>query len=354
MKRKHIILIVINGISLLFFAVMTIIASSIKGSLSDQQAIGRWTDGSSRYAQVSVFTDTSSEMSIDAIFTARVDIDKKLVENSLTSEKENARVWADAFSSNQGKITVSSEYGNTEAETVITGGDFFLFHPLELVSGYYYSEDNLMQDRVLIDENLAWQLYGANDIAGKPVLIEGKYFFIAGVYKRSGNSDTEKVMSTTPMMFMPYEGYEILGKTPSFSCYEACLPDPVTGLGMKIFSESLPVKESNSVAVENSKRYSLKNRFDIIKNFGMRSVKDNAVVYPYWENAARITEDKSALVLVFQLLGLIIPIGTACTYIVIGYRKRKVFFSWFANTVKRIFNKLLTKIKNRKAGIADE
>lgn len=354
MKRKHIILIVINGISLLLFAVMTIIASSIKDSLIDQQVIGRWSDGSSRYAQVSVFTDNSSEMSVDAVFTARVDIDKKLVENSLTSEKENARVWVDAFSSNQGKMTVSSDYGNTQAEMVVTGGDFFLFHPLELISGYYYSEDNLMQDRVLIDENLAWQLYGASDIAGKPVLIEGKYFYIAGVYRQSGKSDIEKVMSTTPMMFMPYEGYEILGKTPSFSCYEACLPDPVTGLGMKIFSESLPVKELNSVAVENSVRYSLKNRFDIIKNFGMRSVKDNAVVYPYWENAARITEDKSALVLVFQLLGLIIPIGTACTYIVIGYRKREVFFSWFANTVKRIFNKLLTKIKNRKAGIADE
>ncbi|MBQ8786737.1 MAG: ABC transporter permease [Oscillospiraceae bacterium] len=354
MKRKHIILIVINGISLLFFAIMTIAAVSVKNSLPDQQTVGRWTDGNSRYAQVSVFTEASSAMSVDGIFTARVDIEKKLVENSLTSEKANARVWVDAFSADYGKLSVSSDYGKTETQTIVTGGDFFLFHPIELVSGYYYSEDNLMQDRILIDEVLAWQLYGATDIAGKPVLIESKYFYIAGVYKSSENSDIEKVTNGTPMMFMPYQGYEILGKTPSFDCYEACLPNPVTGLAEMIVTEAVPVKDINSEVVENSSRYSLKNRFDIIRDFGMRSVKDNAIVYPYWENAARITEDKSALMLVFQLLGLIIPICTAFAYVIIGYRKRKVFFNWFANAVKSIFNKLLTKIKNRKAGIADE
>lgn len=354
MKRKHIVLIVVNGISLLFFAVMTLVAAMIKNSLPDQHTVGRWSDGSERYSQVSIFTDNLFSMSTDGIFTARVDIEKKLVENSITSEKANARVWVEAFSANQGKISVSSDYGNAEAETIITGGDFFLFHPLELLSGYYYSDNDLMYDRVLIDETLAWQLYGASDIAGKPVLIGTKYFYIAGVFRKSDNSDTEKVIGELPMMFMPYQGYEILGNDPYFSCYEACMPDPVTGLAEKIVTESIPVEKERYTVVENSERYSLKNRFDIIKDFGMRSVKDNTIVYPYWENAARITEDKSALVLVFQLLGLIIPIGTVCTYIVIGYRKRKVFFSWFANTLKRIFNKLFEKIKNRKAGIADE
>ncbi len=354
MKRKHIILIVLNGVSLLFFAIMTLAVAGLKNSLLDQHAFARWTDGMQRYSQVSVFTESLSAISTDGIFTVRVDIEKKLVENSLTSEKENVRIWVDAFSANQGKMSVSSDYGTAEAETIITGGDFFLFHPLELISGYYYSEDNLMQDRVLIDETLAWQLYGASDIVGKHVLIGSKYFYIAGVYRRSDNSDTEKVMSEAPMMFMPYQGYEILGNTPYFSCYEACMPDPVTGLAKQIVTESIPIEKELYTAVENSARYSLEKRFDIIKNFGMRSVKDNAIVYPYWENAARITEDKSALMLVFQLAGLVIPMGTALTYIVIGYRKRKVFFNWFVNAAKRIFNKLITKIKKRKAGIADE
>ncbi len=354
MKRKHIVLIVINGLSLLFFAIMTIVATGIKSSLPDQQAVERWSDGTKRYSQISVFTEGLSALSTDGIFTARVNIEQKLVENSLTPEKENARAWVDAFSANQGKMSVSSDHGNAEAETIITGGDFFLFHPLELISGYYYSEDNLMQDRVIVDETLAWQLYGATNIAGKPVVIGNKYFYIAGVFRQSDNSDIEKVSSDSPMMFMSYQGYEILGNSPYFNCYEACLPNSVTGLAEKIVTESVSVDEKNSVIIENSDRYSLKNRFDIIKNFGMRSVRKNAVVYPYWENAARVTEDRSALVLVFQLLGLIIPIGTAIVYIIIGYRKRKILFGKLVNAAKRIFNKLTTKFKNRKAGIADE
>lgn len=354
MKRKHIVLIIVNAVSLLFFAIMTIVASEIKNSLPDQQTVGRWSDGTQRYSQISVFTDNLSAITTDGIFTARVDIEKKLVENSLTSEKENARVWVDAFSGKHGKTAMTSEIGSAEAEIIITGGDFFLFHPLELISGYYYTEDNFMQDRVLIDETTAWQLYGATDIVGKPLLMGNKYFYIAGVYRRSDNADIEKTISTAPIMFMPYQGYEILGNTPYFNCYEACLPNPVTGLAEKIVTDAMGVKQPSSEAVDNSSRYNLKNRFDIIKNFGMRSVRDNAIVYPYWENAARITEDKSALVLVFQLTGLIIPIGTALTYIVIGYRKRKTFFTWFANAVKSIFNKLFAKFKNRKAGIADE
>lgn len=354
MKRKHIVLIVVNAVSLLFFITMSIVASGIKNSLPDQQAIERWTDGTQRYSQISVFMDGLSAISIDGVFTARVDIEKKLVENSLTSEKENARVWVDAFSGKHIKTAMTSELGSAEAEIIITGGDFFLFHPLELISGYYYTEDNFMQDRVLIDETTAWQLYGATDIVGKPLVMGNKYFYIAGVYRRSDNSDIEKTIGETPLMFMSYQGYEILGNTPYFNCYEACLPNPVTGLAEKIVTEAMGVKQPNSEAVDNSARYSLKKRFDLIRNFGMRSVRDNAIVYPYWENAARITEDKSALVLVFQLIGLIIPIGTTLTYIVIGYRKRKTFFTWFANAVKSIFNKLITKIKNRKAGIADE
>ena len=40
----------------------------------------------------------------------------------------------------------------------------------------------------------------------------------------------------------------------------------------------------------------------------MRSVVDSPVYYQYWENAARITDDKAALLLVMQALGLVLPI----------------------------------------------
>lgn len=349
MKRKHIIFSILCGISLIFFAVMSIISAAVKSSLPDQHTVSRWTDGSASYAQVSVFTDSAAALNIDGIFTARVNINKKLVENSLVPEKENTRLWADAFSSPQSKASVYSEHGSSDANMIVTGGDFFLFHPLELVSGYYYSDDDLMHDRVLIDEVLAWQLYGSSDIAGKPVVIDGKYFYISGVFRQSDNSDVKKTYGTSPRMFMHYGGYELLGKgEASFTCYEACLPSPVTGLGTKIITETLSPDENNSRVVENSSRYSLKKRFGILTDFGMRSVVDSAVVYPYWENAARITEDKSALLLVMQLIGLAMPFSVLIYLFVLLVKNRKKLLHKAVSALMRILDKLIAKLKNIK------
>ena len=352
LSLKDIIFLTTILLSFCVFCGLGIYCSVLTSSLEDQQAADRWSEEGT-YAQASAFFAGDVLVDEFQIKNFEHQLEAALKEAAVTNENIMGRLYVDAYSA-QGKITVVSEQDKLEAQAIGIGGDFFLFHPLELISGYYYSEDNFMQDRILIDEIIAWQLYGSSDIVGKPVLIGEKVFFVAGVYKQSDNADTEKVMSGSPLMFMPYQGYEMLGNTPYFNCYEACLPNPVTGLAEKMVAEALSVKSPKSEAVENSERYSIKNRFEILKNFGMRSVKDNAVVYPYWENAARITEDKSALVLVFQLLGLVVPIGTTFTYIIIGYKKRKVFFTWFVNATKRIFNILITKTKNRKAGIADE
>lgn len=353
MKRKHIALIVINGVSILFFAVMTLLAAMVKCSLPDQHTADRWTDGSNRYAQVSIYTDSSASFSTDSIFMARVNIEKKLIENSLISENENARVMVDSFSTAQNKITLSAEHGNAEANMIATGGDFFIFHPLDLISGYYYSESDLMHDRIMIDEVLAWQLYGSSDISGKPVIIGEKYFFVSGVFRASENNDVQKVYGNSPRVFMPYQGYELLNGDVSFNSYEVCLPDPVTGIGMQMVSEAFTLDETTSRIIENSARYSLKNRFDIISNFGMRSISDNAVVYPYWENAARITEDKSAFLLVMQTIGLVAPVATVVCLLIKLYLKRKMLMIKAADAVKRIFNKTVKKIMTHK-GIRKE
>lgn len=312
MKPKYIAVAAANGLSLLFCFVMTLIASGIAEKLPEQHIKETWAaNGDILYAQVSAYTSDMAGLTEDGIFMARTNIDKKLLENSIESKKENARLWTDAFSTSQRLINVSSEKASSDANLIATGGDFFLFHPLDMLSGSCYSDGDIMHDTVVIDEVLAWRLYGSFDIAGMPVTINGKYFFISGVFRQSGNSEVKKVYGEKPRIFMSYHGLELLDEgAPMFTCYEACLPSPVSGLGAKIFTEALALDEYSSRIVENSARYSLKSRFEIISEFGMRSVVDNSVFYPFWENAARITEDKSALILVFQLIGLIIPVIT--------------------------------------------
>ena len=85
MKRKHIYLIAANAGSLIFFLIMTIFFARLKGSLPDQQAASQWS-ADEPYSLVSVYSESGSPMTLSDIFTARVNIEKKLVENSIAAE----------------------------------------------------------------------------------------------------------------------------------------------------------------------------------------------------------------------------------------------------------------------------
>ncbi len=356
MKPKYIVLAVINGASLLIFAVFTAIAAAVGNSLPDQHTADRWAADELPYAQVSVFSDGSSALDINSVFMTRVNVEKKLTEASLVSEKEGARIWADAFSTTQKKLSVTSDRASAEANLIATGGDFFLFHPFEIISGYYYSDDDVMHDRVLIDEVLAWQLYGSSNVAGKPVKVNGTYYVIAGVFRQSENSDVERVYGLSPRIFMPYEGYSLLGEGEAvFTCYEACLPNQVSGQGRQIVAEVFSVQDESTgiQIVENSARYSLKKQFEIISDFGMRSVVDGSVAYPFWENAARITEDKSALLLVFRIIFLVFPVITVLYLLRLLLKNRKKLAGKTIDAVKRVSDRTRSRSAQRKSGKAD-
>lgn len=348
MKRKHIYLIAANAGALLFFLIMTIFFVRLKGSLPDQQAAERWS-AEEAYSLVSVYSDISSPMTLNDIFTARVNIEKKLVENSIAAEKENARVWTDAFSSAQELITAEAGTSSSEAHLIVTGGDFALFHPMDFIYGSFYSEDMVMQDGVVIDEILAWRLYGSSNIVGKPIMINGKYYFVTGVFRQSEDKNMKRVYGEKPRIFMSYGGYDIISpdRAADFICYEACLPNAVSGFGKKILTEAMGFEDNTDRVMENSQRYSLKSRFDIIRNFGMRSVADSPVFYQYWENAARITDDKAALLLVMQALGLAVPICTAAYYIYKLVRNRKKLAKKVIDALKGVLHKFNTRRKSK-------
>ena len=102
-------------------------------------------------------------------------------------------MYADAYSAFD-KLTVSSERTSTELEAIGVGGEFFLFHPLELKSGSYFSEDDFMQDGVVLDETAAWKLFGGYDLTGLPVTIGSQSYVVLGVVSREDDRFTEKSM----------------------------------------------------------------------------------------------------------------------------------------------------------------
>ena len=136
---KKLVLGISGGISFVLFLILAFIANHLGQSQDSQSMAERWSeDGKS--SQVSCFFSVNSGITEDGIKEFEHSIDRALTDAAVVQESENpgARLWADAYSAD-GKITVSSDRSSVQADAVGIGGDFFLFHPLKLLSGAYFS-----------------------------------------------------------------------------------------------------------------------------------------------------------------------------------------------------------------------
>jgi len=93
---------------------------------------------------------------------------------------------------------------------IAVGGNFFDFHPIRLLSGNYITPDDLMQDRVLLDEETAWLLFGGTELSGMSFKINGVPFVVAGVIQREQDFASEKAYSSGMGIYMSYDGYSSL------------------------------------------------------------------------------------------------------------------------------------------------
>lgn len=295
-----------------------------------QQAAMRWAkDGSA--AHISVFATSAAKFDADDVFVLREKLKEALKEVNLTenSKKDadkgkqnaakagvdgktnisgadrkdtepNSSVFLDCYSA-KGSLTVSSDQTTASFTTYGVGGNFFFFHPLTLKSGAYFSEESMMDDYVILDEDCAWQLFGSTDIAGMQITVNQKPLLIAGVVAREDSPFTEAAGNKKPTLYVSYQTLLSYGSTQPISCYEIILPNLTKGYAKRLVKDNLDIKSSRREIIENSARYRLPNYASILKNFGKRSMQTKPLVYPYWENQARATEDVCVLLFVLAI-----------------------------------------------------
>ena len=307
MKKKCILMLSVVA-SLLVFVILTAVSAGLTGKLQSQQMAKRWSEKSD-VAQVSCFFSVNARVSEEALEEFAHAVDTKLKEASIVSEaaSANARMWTDAYSAN-GQITVQSDRGSVTVDALGIGGDFFLFHPLQLLSGSYFSGNDLMQDYCLLDQDAAWKLFGSNDIAGQVVYIGGKAHIVTGVIKHGEGKLYEAAGLDSSQIYVSYETLNKYGYNHGINHYEIVMPNPVGGFAKGYVEEAMGVNEAERELVENSNRYSLLNRIKHIGKLATRSMNGKAIIYPYWENVARAYEDILAILMLFQLLFIAYPV----------------------------------------------
>ena len=301
-NKKRILLYAVNALLLILIGACLLRAGSYSRILLSQQAAKYWAgESDERFAQLSCFFPVGGGVSADTIKAFRKGIDGKLNDAGV-EPREEGESWTDCYSA-VGSLTVSGDRDSSEATAIGVDGNFFLFHPYELLSGSFISEDDLMKDRVVLDYELAWKLFGGTSLEGMTVKIGGTPYYVAGVVRRETDKFSNKAFSGDPVVFMAYSTFSSFQETTSISCYEVAMPDPISNFGKNLLAESF--KAQKAVVVENSSRYSLPAIYGMFKNFGDRSMATTGVIYPYWENAARVSEDYVArLSLIAVFLGI--------------------------------------------------
>ena len=204
-KRTYFILSAVLSIAV--FGILMGIATFMADSLSEQNMAKRW-DKDGGVSQVSCFFSVNSFISEYDIESFEHSLDDVLKEDSITMDESvtnaQARLWVDAYSAD-GKVTVTNNKTSLTADAIGIGGDFFLFHPLKLINGSFFSGNDLVKDYCIIDEDAAWQLFGSNDVAGQYVFISGVPHIVIGVIERQKGRIEEAAGLSETLVYVSYE-----------------------------------------------------------------------------------------------------------------------------------------------------
>jgi hypothetical protein len=341
MSRKRKILSITGAVSFVIFLIFTgIIASLISHDASQQMAV-RW-GGGKDVSQVSSFFAREAQVSQDTLENFRHSIDDALQANSIKEESTNpgARLWTDAYSAT-GKLTVKSDRGSVDAEAIGIGGDFFQFHPEQLLYGAYFSGNDVLKDYCILDEDGAWQLFGSSDVAGQMVTISGIPHVVTGVIRRPAGKLYEEAGLDTTIVYVSYETLHDLGTDYGINHYEIVMPNPVSSFAANYIRDNIGVPEEDMEVVENSTRYDLLKRLELITKFGSRSMNGKGIIYPFWENVARGYEDITALLTFISLLFLGYSLVLAIIGVILAWKHKR----W---TLKSMYSKIKDKWERRR------
>lgn len=347
------------AVMLLVDIILGLICRMIISHLDDQLTADRWST-EDRAAMVSLFFTEDQSVTVDTIKKLEYTMERKMQEVGIMSDDDDSnskdkgskkivdtkpiggkKKFDSDSDSNMEEIAeeqppkgYNSSYSaqgistlvfeNRKAENINTigvGGDFFLFHPMELVSGGYFSGDDLMKDKIVVDEFLAWELFGSSDIIGQCVTVSGVNHYIAGVVKSPTGRFNEAAGLSKSVVILSYDslakyGTILSGRTSEaeisedgakmqvggINCYEVVMPDPVDGIAARVVKESAGLDDKYIRVVDNTNRFTGFALLEVIKDFGIRSMWTQPIFYPYWENVARGWEDVLGILFLIRII----------------------------------------------------
>ena len=362
--KRRIVFLAVLAVCLLLFGVLCLVRVHMTRGLVDTRAAERFAPEGG-YAQISCYFTEGANITTGRYreFIYRIETALTLAAIELDEDApEDAQLFLTCYSK-EAKLNLTHGSRHAEADAIGTGGDFFFLHPVELVSGMYYQPDAVMKDQVLLNETLAWQLFGGVDIAGQEVMIGTTPHFVSGVVKDAEGRFRKAAGSAGALVYLSADSPafgETQVSTPSqgtaessgagsasgatlrltdrtMDCFEVVMPNPVRGFAASKLRSDLKIDEHLIRIVDQNVRFGNLALWKVLTDFGTRSMAGAAMRFPYWENVARGVEDVLVIVLILQALFLLIPVVMVTVAIVQAYRHKK----W---TAKGIYDRISDRI----------
>ena len=309
MKRKRLWILLFSCIVCALLALgIHGFSAYLKNQLPHEQVAEIW-DETGNTAQISVYFSESDkhnfqeslEYTTYQLQSWYYQILTELEAASIVTQSANptARLVVNGYSA-AGEISLESEQGSASVKAYGVGGDFFQFHSLKLLYGSYFSESDLMQDRVILDTDTAWQLFGSNDVVGMYVLINKVPHMVVGVYERESGYFNDAAGNDKSCVYVSHETLYKHGRYHGLESVEYLIPNPVSGFAVDLVEKQC--SGMDVAIVEHQERFDFLPLIKVLGKFGTRSMGRSSIVFPYWENMARGYEDILAGCLLVELV----------------------------------------------------
>lgn len=340
-----------SGIAAIVFAVCALLlggfelaVAGISGTIGFLEAGDRWSSSGDRFAVITLYTEENAAVSGDQVRAWVRSIDAKLLESSV-APKENARSWTYTYAAEE-TMTVTGPKDRTTAEVIAAGGDFFVFHPQEFVSGTAFLNDESNPNGVVIDEDLAWKIFGATNVIGMELTIGEVPFVVTGVSRRASEQGIyDYTYGERPRMYMSYAGYiKLRGDENHITMFEAALPNAVRGFALNIFNGSVTSNEETMAVMEATDRFSVTNRYGNMKILKYSWIRENKIEYPYWENEARVADYRCAVLMIFE----VILAGASVCAMLVSFILLRISGYTVTDSVKNLYSKNEKKRRKKK------
>ncbi|MCR5805724.1 MAG: ABC transporter permease [Oscillospiraceae bacterium] len=311
MDKKKIFRIVLAAVNIIIFAVVGLCILKIhklaQESLSGSASRAWKEDSPTEYSDVTIFYHPLLGMDIPSAYSMHKKVEERLIKDSaIPKEKSDNRLWIDC-ASGEFSGTVCNGNVKTEAQICTTWGDYFVFHPEELISGYYYDKDNANFDVIVLDDIASWRLFGGLDTVGLEVTINGRTFHVTGVVRSPTDKISQRAYGKDPHVYIPADAVGLIESNASLNIYELCVPDKVRDYALTISKELAPEQSEIGNVIDQTNRFDL---ITLVKSHGL--IPESAMVnagfsYPWWENVTRAAELQARIISYPCALALLVP-----------------------------------------------